>query len=212
MALPFEHVQCILANMYVPSEFACDEPTALAMIDAFPFALLVVPELDAVHVPVVRRGNALIGHVARASGFSRIIEARSPVLAVFAGPHAFVSPRTYVSPRQVPTWNYVTTHVHGHLEPIADVDGAVEVLRRLSQQFDPEWDAEPMLSARASGLLQGILAFTIRVETITGKQKIGQNRADVDRISAGQALSRSTRDEERAIGERMLAVPPRAKP
>lgn len=135
--------------MYVPHEFACDEPTALAMIDAFPFALLVIPDLDAAHVPLVRRGSVLLGHVARASSLSRAIETRSAALAVFAGPHAFVSPRTYVSPRQVPTWNYVTTHVHGRLEPIASVDGAVEVLRALSRAFDPAWDGRR--GARALG-------------------------------------------------------------
>jgi len=195
--------------MYVPREFACDEPTALRMIDAYPFALMVLPDLDAVHVPIVRRGGSLIGHVARASDLSRAIEACSPALAVFSGPHAFISPRTYVSPRQVPTWNYVTTHVHGRLSPIPDVEGSVEVLRVLSRTFDPGWDPEPLLGARAAGLLQGIVAFELRIERITGKRKLGQNRADADRIAAAEALMRSTKDDERAIAEAMLSVAPR---
>jgi len=197
--------------MYVPHEFACDEPMALAMIDAHPFALLVVPDLDAAHVPLVRRGASLIGHVARASSLASAIEARSPALAVFSGPHAFVSPRTYVSPRQVPTWNYVSTHVHGGLSPISDVEGAVEVLRVLSRTFDPTWDAEPMLGARASGLLQGIAAFELRIERVTGKRKLGQNRADVDRIAAARALEIASTDDARAIGAAMLAIPARAR-
>ncbi len=190
--------------MYVPHEFACDEPTALAMIDSHPFALLVIPSLDAAHVPIVRRGRTLIGHVARASEISHAIEAGAQALAVFSGPHAFVSPRTYVSPRQVPTWNYVATHVHGTLCAIADVDGAVEVLRVLSRTFDPAWDAEPMLGARASGLLRGIVAFELRIERVVGKRKLGQNRADVDRISAAHALEASGEGDARAIGGAML--------
>jgi transcriptional regulator len=137
---------------------------------------------------------------------ARTIESRSTALAIFSGPHAFVSPRTYVSPRQVPTWNYETTHVHGRFEPIADVDGSIEVLRVLSRTFDPEWNAEPMLGARASGLLAGIVAFELRIERITGKRKLGQNRADADRIAAGETLTRSTVDDERAIGQAMLAA------
>lgn len=195
--------------MYVPPEFVCDELAAWSIVDSFPFALLVAPELDAVHVPLVRRGSVIVGHVARASSFASVIESRAAALAVFSGPHAFVSPRTYVSPRQVPTWNYVSAHVHGRLEPIGDVEGAVEVLRMLSRAFDPDWDAEPMLSARAGGLAKGIVAFELRVERIVGKQKLGQNRADVDRIAAGEVLARSGRDDERAIGERMLAIAPR---
>lgn len=195
--------------MYVPAEFASDRDAALAMIDAYPFALVVVPDLDAVHVPLVRQGDALLGHVARASEIARTIEAGSPALAVFAGPHAFVSPRTYVSPRQVPTWNYVTTHVHGQLRAIGDTEGSVAVLRALSRAFDPEWDAEPMLSARAEGLLRGIVAFSLSMGRVVGKRKLGQNRADPDRIAAGEHLARSSRDDERTIGQSMLAVPPR---
>lgn len=197
--------------MYVPAEFACDEPSALAAIVAHPFALLVAPDLDAVHVPLVRRERVLLGHVARASSFARVIASRASALAVFSGPHAFVSPRTYASPRQVPTWNYVATHVHGTLEPIDDVEGAVDVLRTLSRAFDPAWDAEPMLAGRASGLVHGIAAFALRIERVVGKRKLGQNRADVDRIAAGEALAASGRDEERAVGEQMLALAPRAR-
>jgi transcriptional regulator len=195
--------------MYVPSEFACDEASAREMMQAFPFAIVVTPELEATHVPLVIRDAALVGHVAAGSAFAQHVHARSTALAIFAGPHAFVSPRTYVSPRQVPTWNYVTTHVHGRLEPIADVDGAVDVLRSLSRAFDPGWDAEPMLGARASGLAAGIVAFSLSIDRITGKRKLGQNRADVDRVAAGNALSASTHESDRWIGEQMLAVPPR---
>jgi transcriptional regulator len=193
-------------GMYVPSEFACDETAAWAIVAAHPFALLVLADLESAHVPIVRRGDALIGHVAFGSSLARGIEAGASALAVFSGPHAFVSPRTYVSPRQVPTWNYVTTHVHGTLRAITDVDGAVEVLRTLSRTFDPSWDAEPMLGARASGLLRGIVAFEMSIERVVGKRKLGQNRVDADRIAAGHVLAQSTREEERSIGHAMLAI------
>jgi transcriptional regulator len=193
--------------MYVPSEFACDEVTARAIARAHPFAVLVTPDLDSVSVPVVFEDeHTLIGHVARGSSFARAIEARSRALAIFSGPHAFVSPRTYVSPRQVPTWNYVAARVTGTLAPRASEAEAVAVLRALSRTFDPEWDAEPMLAARASGLVHGIVAFALRVELIVGKRKLGQNRADVDRIAAAHALAASARDDDRAIAAGMLAV------
>jgi transcriptional regulator len=179
--------------MYVPDDFACDEATARALTEAHPFALVVVPDLDAAHVPLVWRDpRTLVGHVAHGS------------------PLAFVSPRWYVSARQVPTWNYEAVHVHGRLEAITDLEGATDVLRRLSRTFDPEWDPEAMLGARAPGLMRGIVAFALRVERITGKRKLGQNRADADRIAAGQVLARAERETERAIGAAMLAVPARS--
>lgn len=193
--------------MYVPELFACDEAVARALTEAHPFALVVVPDLDAAHVPLVwRDARTLVGHVAYGSALARTLEAGTQALAVFSGPHAYVSPRTYVSPRQVPTWNYEAVHVHGRLEAISDLEGAVDVLRRLSRAFDPAWDPEPMLGARAPGLMRGIVAFALRAERVTGKRKLGQNRADVDRVAAGQALAQSERDAERAIGEAMLQV------
>jgi predicted FMN-binding regulatory protein PaiB len=54
------------------------------------------------------------------------------------------------------------------------------------------------------------VAFALRVERITGKRKLGQNRADADRIAAGQVLARAERETERAIGAAMLAVPARS--
>ena len=43
--------------------------------------------------------------------------ARAPALAIFLGPHAYVSPNWYPSKAEtgkaVPTWNYITVHARG---------------------------------------------------------------------------------------------------
>ena len=41
-----------------------------------------------------------------------------PVLAIFHGPHAYISPSWYESADVVPTWNYVAVHVSGVLRLI----------------------------------------------------------------------------------------------
>ena len=57
----------------------------------------------------------LRGHVARANAVWKAGEGEA--LAIFLGPHAYVSPNWYPSKaatgKAVPTWNYITVHAQG---------------------------------------------------------------------------------------------------
>ncbi len=57
----------------------------------------------------------LRGHVARANPVWK--KAKGQALAIFLGPHAYVSPSWYPSKAEtgkaVPTWNYITVHAKG---------------------------------------------------------------------------------------------------
>src|SRR4051812_36029868 len=101
--------------MYVPTAFAETDPAKLHdFIEAHSFGLLVsapggVPV--ATHLPLLLERSTgphgcLVGHVARANPQWEGLDGK-PVLAVFSGPHAYVSPAWYESENVVPTWNYV---------------------------------------------------------------------------------------------------------
>ncbi len=107
--------------MYVPKHFA--EPSAEAIVDsvaAHEFALLVTSVasgIEATHLPLhfePAHGpqGRLIGHLARANPQARVLDG-SNVMAVFSGPHGYVSPRWYDDAPAVPTWNYVAVHFYG---------------------------------------------------------------------------------------------------
>src|SRR5688572_14776013 len=112
--------------MYVPSSFAPpDEASLFDAIEQYSFALLVTgggDELVASHLPLLldrtlgARGT-LLGHMARANEQWQSA-AGEPALAVFSGPHAYVSPTWYEATQVVPTWNYVAVHAYGRLELI----------------------------------------------------------------------------------------------
>ena len=53
----------------------------------------------------------LIGHMARANAHWQVA-ADQRVLAIFHGPHAYVSPGWIEAQNVVPTWNYVTVHAY----------------------------------------------------------------------------------------------------
>src|SRR5262249_14648820 len=113
------------AIVYTPQHFEEKRPDVLARaIRDIQFALLVTAadgKYLASHLPMVlKEANGaftLEAHVARPNEHWRALGSRPASLAVFQGPHTYVSPSWYESKRQhgkvVPTWNYVVVHAHG---------------------------------------------------------------------------------------------------
>src|SRR5690349_10141624 len=125
-------------RMYVPGSFAPpDEASLFEAIERYSFAVLVTGsegELVSSHLPLLldrtqgERGM-LLGHMARANGQWKSA-AGQPALAIFSGPHAYISPSWYEAPQVVPTWNYVAVHTTGRLELIEDAAETEQLLRQ----------------------------------------------------------------------------------
>ena len=109
--------------MYIPSWYSvADEPTLFDFIDRHPFGLLVTHQDGqsvATHLPLLldRGGRSLRGHISRQNQQWRGLDGQQ-VLAIFNGPHAYISPTWYQSEKTVPTWNYVAVHVYGKLHSL----------------------------------------------------------------------------------------------
>ena len=103
-----------------------------AFLDDNAFATLISPDpIDPhiTHLPLLlerARGDfgTLLGHMARANPHWRRLEAQPGVLAVFHGPHAYVSPSWYAAHPSVPTWNYAVVHVHGNARLMHEQPGS----------------------------------------------------------------------------------------
>jgi transcriptional regulator len=213
--------------MYVPDHFAEKDISALhALMRAHPFALLVTPRADgaplATHLPLVldaKRGElgTLIGHVARANGHWRLFDGKTPALAVFSGPHAYVSARWYPTAKQVPTWNYVAVHASGAPRRIDDPTRTFELLRRLMHENEsalPEPARAPgkgprelsdIPFAHLDKLLRGIVAFELPIEQLEGKRKLSQNKKPAERRALIAGLRAVGSPDAAAIAELMSA-------
>src|SRR5947209_17057312 len=99
--------------MYIPAHFEVqDRGELVAFMRRYNFAAVVTArdgELTATHVPLVVRedasGISLVGHIARANQ-TGVVNCSTELMAIFTGPHAYVSPSLYESKLSVPTWNY----------------------------------------------------------------------------------------------------------
>jgi transcriptional regulator len=184
--------------LYVPPAFAAgDRSLALALIDEHPFATLVTPagaEPQLTHLPLLRDGDVLLGHVARANPHWRSF-AEADSLAVFAGPHAYVSPTWYAAPMAaVPTWNFTAVHVHGRIAVIDEARERADVVERLVERFEGEGEDAwrfALTGRERDAMLGAIVAFRMPIGRLEAKLKLSQNRGASDRARVAAALARS---------------------
>lgn len=112
--------------MYTPPHFRVDDPETLtAFLLANSFASLVTfanGEPFATHVPLLYQPETsmLSGHLAKANPQCEHLASAQSVLAIFTGPHGYISPRWYTHSPAVPTWNYTAIHAGGALRTRAD--------------------------------------------------------------------------------------------
>jgi transcriptional regulator len=176
-------------SMYRPAAFVATDADAFELIAARPLAHLVVASPDgllATPVPLVRRGEALVGHLARPNPVWRH---PGEALAMFTGPDAYVSPRWYetkpIDGKVVPTWNYSTVHVHGRLVAHDDAAWVGDVVRLLTDTFetamgDP-WSVDDAPADWIATMVRGIVGIELVDLQIEAKAKLSQNRSVADR-------------------------------
>ncbi len=205
--------------MYVNPRYAERElPVLHEMIEAAPFGLLVLAVDDrplAAHIPfVLRRGEGrqgtLVAHVARIDPLARQLGAGHEALAIFSGPKAYVSPRWYAS-GSLPTYNFLTVHAHGRPRLLEDRDAVLAYLTELvdvhEARFPPPWSLASAAEDHVAELLPHIVAFTLEIDALQGKRKLGQNRSSEDRDGVIRGLRERGGDDDRAIARAMTDHP-----
>ncbi|WP_375209932.1 FMN-binding negative transcriptional regulator [Hyphomonas jannaschiana] len=151
----------------------------------------------AAHAPVLPSGEgetlSLRFHLSVANAVTKALLAGSPALAVFTGPHAYVSPDWYGIDDQVPTWNYISVEASG---PVTRLDDAAmrQLIDDLSEHFEaglapkPVWKTAKMTPARLEALYRGLVAFELRPERFEGIAKLNQDKPASARASVIEAL------------------------
>ncbi len=191
--------------MYVPEHFRETRIDVLrAFIERYSLGTLiaVTPQgISANHIPMqllpTPDGPGLLrGHIARANTLWRVLEPGAAVLAVFIGPDHYVSPSWYPSKHEhgkaVPTWNYATVHLAGHIRFIEDPIWLRSLVQSLTDEHERNnvnrWRITDAPADYIEGMLRAIVGFEIEVSGIEGKFKGSQNRPAEDRAGVGAAL------------------------
>ena len=169
--------------MYIPKHFQLsDEEVINEFIEQYSFATLFSQhngEPYATHLPLTfnKDEHALYGHFARPNEQWRDT-GNQQVLAVFHGPHCYISPSWYETPMAVPTWNYVSVHVYGRLERIEDQEVIVDSLHEMVNKYEKANSSYQLNEVDAKfmeGMTKAIVSFKINITKIEAKAKLSQN-------------------------------------
>lgn len=182
------------SSPYMKGPYGAPDPAAL--VRAYPFATIVSPQLHVTATPILFERDdseaTMIGHMHRGNRHATALIAGEPVMAICAGPHAYVSPRWYHERPTVPTWNYVMAVVRGTIEPIDDDAGQLAVLRRsvelMEAGADKPWTIDDAPDGRVAELLPRTRSFRIHVESIEGVTKLSQTHPSGDRRRVMEGL------------------------
>jgi transcriptional regulator len=189
-------------TLYVPTHFRVDDREALLrFMRDNAFGTLVSSGdagLQVSHVPFIAEPGAdgklrLKAHVARANEQWKSLEGARELLAIFQGPHGYVSPGWYRQHPSVPTWNYAVVHAHGKARLMEEPE-LHELVVELSNTYEsgrPQpWRASALPADYVSKMLAAIVGFEIEVERLEGKFKLSQNRP-AEAPGVAEALERS---------------------
>ena len=200
--------------VYLPPAFTeIREDVLLAHLEKHDFGLLVThgpAGLIASQIPFVaeRRGGKLYlqAHIARANPQVEHLDG-GEALAIFSGPHAYISPGWYEAGSAVPTWNYASVHAYGPARRIDDPVWLRDLVRRLSERHEaresPQWDMQALPEAYVQSMLKEIVGIEIAVSRLEGKFKLSQNRPAADRPRIIAALKRRADPDSQAVAHLM---------
>ena len=188
--------------MYIPDHFKETDPASLTtLLRDYPFGTLItvhdgLPFVS--HIPFLHERKSdgtlvLRGHLAKANPQWRDLTEKQTALAVFQGPHAYVSPSWYESPG-VPTWNYAVVHIYGKARLLQDQASLEKLLEELTTVYESDqsnpW--KPGLSReRRAQLLGMIVGFEIEAQDIQANFKLSQNRSRNDQQAVIDQLNKS---------------------
>lgn len=138
------------------------------------------------HIPmeldVDENGNDILhSHISKANPQWESFKSNEEVLAIFHGPHSYVSSSWYEK-EEVPTWNYIAVHVYGKVE-IMEGDALLASLTKMVDKYEA-YSENPVvianLSEKTMKQINGIVGFRLTITEIQATYKLSQTRKEND--------------------------------
>ncbi len=121
----------------------------------------------------------LLGHIQRKSDHHLAFEHNPHVLAIFTGPHTYVSASWYSNPQVASTWNYMAVHAKGGIQFLGEA-ALLEILTRTTALYENNAGSpalvEKMPVEYVSKMMKAIVGFEIEITHLDNVFKLSQNR------------------------------------
>ena len=189
-----------------------DEAVVLDFMKRYPFAMVM--GVDANQMPVATQipflfaednGQLLLrGHIMKGNDHHKAFSANKNVLAVFTGPHTYVSSSWYEIKPQASTWNYMAVHAKGELSFLGQ-DALLQMLDELTAFYEKDQPSpvlyKDMPEEYIMRLSKAIVAFEIKVTSIDHVFKLSQNRDEKSYDNIIEKLQNSDPDAQAIAAE-----------
>jgi transcriptional regulator len=189
-----------------------DPEQVIAFMNQHSFVMLVGADADgkpvATQVPLLiteKDGQMIFrGHMMRQTDHHKALAQNPQVLAIFTGPHSYVSASWYTNPQQGGTWNYISVQAQGTLQFMEEAD-LREVLKNTTTHFEnnPHSPAayEKLPEEYIQRLIKAIIGFEITVTAIDNVFKLSQNRDETSYQHIIDKLQQGDGDAQKIAGE-----------
>ena len=203
--------------MYIANGYQNENETEiLEFLQANSFGILI-NQVDgkpwATHIPLEMDLNengekVLLGHISKENPQWKSFASDEKVLAVFSGPHAYISSSWY-DHENVPTWNYIAVHIYGTIK-IIEGEAVLASLKKLVDKYESTSE-NPVrieeLSKRTMMQTRGIVAFEILIEDIQAVKKMSQNRDEKNYNNIISELEKTQSPGSVAVADIMSKCP-----
>jgi len=202
--------------VYLPPHFTeTRTDVLLAHIERYDFGLLLTTGAagqTASHIPFLvewRDGELVLqGHLARPNPQVADLDLGGEGLAIFMGPHAYISPTWYTAGPAVPTWNYTAVHAYGAVRAIRDPAWLRDLVDRLSERHEareptPPWQMRDLPEPFTAAMMNGIVGVELTASRLEGKFKLSQNRPAADRPQIVAALEQRDDADSHGVAKLM---------
>lgn len=201
--------------MYTPKSFQVTDSAEIRRFLQHHSFATVVSIADtkpvATHIPLHMHNDEealyFTGHVARANPQWQTLQ-QGQVLAIFQGPHAYVSSSWYMI-EQVPTWNYEVVHVYGTVELLEKAETLHhmdELLKKYEHGREHAVTLDGLTPQLVEGMLNGLVAFRLNVTSIEATYKLSQNRSETDYMRVIDGLLNEHQPEATATAHEMKRI------
>ena len=172
-----------------------------------PFIILSGVDADnkpvATHVPILFEEKEdklfFVGHIMKQTDHHKAFEKNDNVLAIFTGPHTYVSASWYSNQKQASTWNYLTVHAKGKLNFLGEGQ-LLSILKRTTEKFENNPASpsafEELPADYVQKLAKAIVAFEIEVIDIDDVFKLSQNRDKQSHENIREKLKQGDADSQ----------------
>ncbi len=197
---------------------------AAPIMAAHPFAHLLTAQqgLCATRLPFIAECEGdqplrLRAHLNRQNPQAAALDG-AQALVVFSGPSTYVSPHWRIANTRAGTYDYEEVQVRGAVRIVDDIDFFRHLIDDLSRLIEPQyaevgdypiWQTSMAPAGYIERLYPHIVAFVIEVEAVRTVAKLHQQFPEEDRRSIADHLSRSHRDDARAIAAKIRKLEPR---